>query len=778
MVERLSGVRIPLPPQLDNTIKIPHTKIAMLSARKVFLSFCLFLVTFLAAPSLSFAQLPTSNLNPEVPRNQHTLAQSTMIEIMSAVICQMTGIDPLYPEQGCLGFNTETKKLGLIPPEYDDNGKLQAGGMLGGTSDMIAALYTPITSTTEFVHYMTRDFGIVKDANAQAGYGFQALSPVLAVWEVVRNAAYTLLVLAFVFIGIGIMLRVKIDPRTVMGIQNQIPRVIIAILLITFSYAISAVLIDMMWVTTYAGVNLLTNAQGESIKVDSCKSTNNKVGIAEQVNKNILQTPMTFFHQVFAECDDSEQEGVLQGRGYLQGNNRDGGFHVMTKAIGGATGQLINNTVRSIFLDEDDESRDCGLLSTLGNPIQCVKKGLINGLGFFASLLTTIIIFTVLLTTLFRIWFMLLKAFAYTLIYTITGPIYIAFGLLPSKPLGFEKWLRSIFANLAVFPLTAFLLVGARLMVGLYENASTTAFTPPLLGNTANTNYGVLIALGILLLGPAIGDILRDKMGAQNLKTPGIVKTGLILGAAPVGQLANRIKANATRRDNAGNPIGSFSAGVERSTSAAKQSLGKIPIIKSLGGEKYAINEAEKRTNRQRYGMAATNKQILKNNEHFGLEKVKGKAKLKNGNTVQSASDYRKWVGEMSTDDRKKHIQDVMGGRRLGAHGWYGDEHASRTGGERGSEGSSNQNSSTNINTPHVTIRAGSIEGLHERMDEKLRNSTPEARERFQNNYHAKTANKFINKDQSSYSTEEREEAKRVLEEILSEENGDGNNSA
>ena len=54
------------------------------------------------------------------------------------------------------------------------------------------------------------------------------------------------------------MLRIKIDPRTVMTIQNQIPRVIICIILITFSYAFAGAMIDVMWAVTYMGVNKIT----------------------------------------------------------------------------------------------------------------------------------------------------------------------------------------------------------------------------------------------------------------------------------------------------------------------------------------------------------------------------------------------------------------------------------------------------------------------------------------------------------------------------------------
>src|SRR5581483_6429401 len=87
-----------------------------------------------------------------------------------------------------------------------------------------------------------------------------SLSPLFPIWTYVRNLAYLCFVILFIFIGFMIMFRIKIKAQTVATIQNTIPRIIIAIILITFSYAIAGFLIDLMYVVigifVYMGLTL------------------------------------------------------------------------------------------------------------------------------------------------------------------------------------------------------------------------------------------------------------------------------------------------------------------------------------------------------------------------------------------------------------------------------------------------------------------------------------------------------------------------------------------
>ncbi|MBP7928001.1 hypothetical protein KAZ57_02545, partial [Patescibacteria group bacterium] len=65
----------------------------------------------------------------------------------------------------------------------------------------------------------------------------------LAVWKAFRNMALGLMSIFLIVIGIMIIMRKKVDPRTVLTLQTALPKVIISMVLIVFSFAIGALFI-------------------------------------------------------------------------------------------------------------------------------------------------------------------------------------------------------------------------------------------------------------------------------------------------------------------------------------------------------------------------------------------------------------------------------------------------------------------------------------------------------------------------------------------------------
>lgn len=118
------------------------------------------------------------------------------------------------------------------------------GGAINILGDLTGALYNNRpASSVEYLANLGQNMGIVKPVMAQ-GIGFSAFSPVLSIWKAFRDLAYLGFVIIFVVVGFMIMFRKKIDPRTVVTVQEALPRIVIALILITFSYAISGLIID------------------------------------------------------------------------------------------------------------------------------------------------------------------------------------------------------------------------------------------------------------------------------------------------------------------------------------------------------------------------------------------------------------------------------------------------------------------------------------------------------------------------------------------------------
>lgn len=120
-------------------------------------------------------------------------------------------------------------------------------GAIGSLSNLIVAMYdNPVADTQSYVADVLKSAHIVTPAYAQ-GLGFASLDPVLNLWKTFRNIAYMFFVLIFVIVGFLIMFRQKMG-QTAITAQQAIPQIIMSLVLVTFSYAIAGLLIDLMYV--------------------------------------------------------------------------------------------------------------------------------------------------------------------------------------------------------------------------------------------------------------------------------------------------------------------------------------------------------------------------------------------------------------------------------------------------------------------------------------------------------------------------------------------------
>ncbi len=385
---------------------------------------------------------------------------------MSAMTCQLAGIDPTNPSAKCLGVDQKTGKIGFV-----ENG----GGAIGLMGNLITMTLAPPIHTSDFIAYMSNGFGFTKQTYAEGKSGIDSLNPIVKVWSASRNIVYLLFVLVFVIIGIAIMFRVRIDPRTVMTVQNQIPKLIIGILLVTFSFAIAGFLIDVMWIAVYLFINVLLGADP--------KTTATAGGITSNLNNTTLN---------FANSNDVFNGGLLG------------------VAAGGAGS--IASIIGSLFSGSGAATTTAGnaLVDLVTNPIGSLLGAVIGGLlSIIGGILAFFIILIAILWSLFKLWFALLEAYIMILVGVIFAPFWIVTGLIPGgQSLGFGSWLREMLGNLAAFPAAiAMFLIGRILIDAFGTSYSPNNFVPPLLGNpqgTGTSPFAALIALGLIFVTPHI----------------------------------------------------------------------------------------------------------------------------------------------------------------------------------------------------------------------------------------------------------------------------------
>ena len=507
------------------------------SFRHLFLVFFLFATCYLLfAIAPVSAQTPTPNpytvpnTNPDVPKNLHTHTQNIIIEIMSAATCQLTGIDPTNPNQQCLGVDQKTGKIGFVPSTSSGQG---GGGAIGVMSHMISVLYTPPLHTGDYFANLAQNFGIVKPAYAQ-GTGFEGLKPVLGLWTAFRNIVYLIFTIVFVVIGLLIMFRVKIDPRTVMTIQNQIPKIIVGIVLVTFSYAIAGFLIDMMYASIYLIGNVTASTNKEiasDVNITGVIQSDNPFSAAKQTVglENVAWQPAKTAGKFIEPLFDNQSGKIITGViGYILGTQLEkiakSGINVVA-STGKSIATFFGVIKKIQGVVEKVPFPGVQITNVLVSQLLGVTTGITsyffakNAAEFVVTLIASLIIFIAILWSLFKLWFTLIYAYIYILIDVVFAPFWIAGGLIPGQPVTFGGWLRHILSFIAVFPVTIGLFLLGKVFIEAFGTTQTAGqFVPPLIGNPAGTNaIGAIIGLGIILLSSNVANMTTKAFNAPKI---------------------------------------------------------------------------------------------------------------------------------------------------------------------------------------------------------------------------------------------------------------------
>ncbi len=99
-------------------------------------------------------------------------------------------------------------------------------------------------------------------AYAQVNYGLPLLQSVFSIWQVFRNIAYGLMSLVLLYVGVLIVLRKRVNPQMIVTVQYSLPKIVIALVLITFSYPIGATLGSLGWVLFRSGGSIVHSIMG------------------------------------------------------------------------------------------------------------------------------------------------------------------------------------------------------------------------------------------------------------------------------------------------------------------------------------------------------------------------------------------------------------------------------------------------------------------------------------------------------------------------------------
>ncbi|MCX6783854.1 MAG: hypothetical protein NT141_02195 [candidate division WWE3 bacterium] len=99
-----------------------------------------------------------------------------------------------------------------------------------------------------YINDIKRDSPLVPQSAYAAGTLADGIfgTTVLDLWKAFRNLAYLLFVIILVAFGFMVMFRHEIKPQTVITVQDALPKVVVCLLLITFSYPIAGFAIKLI----------------------------------------------------------------------------------------------------------------------------------------------------------------------------------------------------------------------------------------------------------------------------------------------------------------------------------------------------------------------------------------------------------------------------------------------------------------------------------------------------------------------------------------------------
>ena len=270
-----------------------------------------------------------------------------------------------------------------------------------------------------YVKNLMGKFNPIPAAYAQnEGFGYRSMGIIRDLWQAIRDFAFGLVVIVALYYSFMIMLRQKISPQAVISIETAIPKLIITILLVTFSYAIAGFLIDLMYVAGGLVAFLIPRLLGAS---------------ASSVTGDV-------YWQFFVAST-----GAIGAVAFF--------FYYFLLFVLASFVSLV-------------------ALATSG-PANAILSLFLGVVGLFVLLGIVIVLFI----NLFKVLFMMIKTVANIYISIIFAPLQLAFSGVAksSSPVG---WIMNLVANLAVFPLMlVFLILGMYFLLLSFQMSGTTIGT-------------------------------------------------------------------------------------------------------------------------------------------------------------------------------------------------------------------------------------------------------------------------------------------------------------
>lgn len=314
---------------------------------------------------------------------------------------------------------------------------------------------------------LTRIEEAERNAPALDSAGYKYLKDSLKLdklWGQSRNIAYMFFVVAMIVIGFMIMFRNKIGGQVLVSISNSIPQLIICLVLVTFSFAIAGLMLDIGRSSMKVVERVFITAQKEA--GDDSPAVMNIKGIGR------LNDQLMYSFNPFDMIKKKLQGVPLVGGALARGLDFATGWREKSGGSGtgilwtGVAGRLFRSyyglkAIRQNEMIDADAGVAGGIVVAEGNfavevsgPIEAAKdfflsKGETAILGFFFLILLFIV---VCLYASVKLFITIITTYIKIFVNVVLGPLQIASGALPGNFSAVSNWFKSLAANILVFP--------------------------------------------------------------------------------------------------------------------------------------------------------------------------------------------------------------------------------------------------------------------------------------------------------------------------------------
>ena len=420
------------------------------------------------------------------------------------------------------------------PKDGDANFQKSAFGFI---SKLIVLPYAnPPASGVYWAYSGLQNAGFVPKTMAAEGIGFAAIKPFSNLWKIFRDLSYMLLVLVLIGIGFMIMFRMKMNPQTVISVENALPRIVIALILITFSFAIAGFMIDIMYILIGLIVSILSNNSAGGTYYDATRFK----------NEYMMSSGWDLYRDIRARFG-LQSIGMALGSAFTQ--IVPVSVYLALRTVGGVIFIFLMKWILEFAVNKGGDlfglaNSEIGLATAVLGPGNIIKSIVeIPMFGFFLIFLfmigfiyvipwiVAILIGFSILFLFFRLFLILFTSYLKLIINVIISPLLLLFEAVPGKS-AFKYWFMNLVSNLIVFPIMIFVFILAYLIIFNTASSDMTARLPYLYGIDSNS-FRLMIGLGIIFLIPDFVKTIKEVLGIKEL--PFAIGFGTYFGGVAAG---------------------------------------------------------------------------------------------------------------------------------------------------------------------------------------------------------------------------------------------------